>query len=203
MDQHEVYILFSGGLRDEYQECAKRLAPETVMFIEVRPKAKLKLDDLKLDKRTLQQFKSGVRLTHGHKAYHTTDGLLINTARGLVIRHIYLPDNSDPALCPSYYERPESFVETLWDHPPPTLNIECPGNSRTGTDVILRSSASIDAKRGPIWRTNAGKIVSGQHTYKITIDTSGVAARTIVVTAELNLIGHYIATSCEIVILPK
>ena len=49
--QEEVYILFSGGLGDGYNECAKRLSPETVIFIQVLPKSNLKLNDLYPDKK--------------------------------------------------------------------------------------------------------------------------------------------------------
>ena len=39
LENEDVYILFSGGLADDYSECAKILPAETVMFIDVQPKA--------------------------------------------------------------------------------------------------------------------------------------------------------------------
>ncbi|HEX6728946.1 MAG TPA: hypothetical protein VF074_03000, partial [Pyrinomonadaceae bacterium] len=52
LNTENVHILFSGGLPPEYGGCATRLPPETVMFISVEPTTKLKLANLRLDKRT-------------------------------------------------------------------------------------------------------------------------------------------------------
>ena len=41
LEKENVYILFSGGLSTKYGECATRLPPETVMFIEVAHRVNL------------------------------------------------------------------------------------------------------------------------------------------------------------------
>ncbi|MCM3873817.1 MAG: hypothetical protein ND895_24275 [Pyrinomonadaceae bacterium] len=203
MDQEDVYILFSGGLRDQYRECARSLPPETVMFIHVEPRAKLNLDDLRLDKRTLKVFDRSAPLERGHNGYETKNGLVIDTFRGRVFQLDYIADPSDRPLCPSYYEEPELFIQTLIVHPPLGVYIDCPAKAVTaGTNLVLRASAGVDAKRGPTWAVNAGKITSGQHTYKITLDTTGLAGQTITVTAEMgDSFGFLAATTCNVLIL--
>jgi hypothetical protein len=163
--EEKVYILFSGGLQDAYQDCAKRLAAETVVFIHVQPKSKLRLEDLHLNRRQLTVFDSTAPLDRGSKGYRTMDGLVVDVFKGRVVQLEYIADPSDQYVCQSYYEQPELFIQTLMVHPPLTLAIDCPSYVVTsGTKLTLRAFAGVDSKRGPDWAVNAGKIISGQHT---------------------------------------
>lgn len=85
------------------------------------------------------------------------------------------------------------------------MSIDCPSEDVTpGTKLVLRSSADIESKRGPTWTVNAGRIIGGQHTNKITLDTAGLAGRIILVSAELSDgVSYYLSTSCKIAIAPK
>jgi hypothetical protein len=203
--QEDVYILFSGGLGDEYVECSKSLPPETVMFIHVEPKTKLKLDDLRLDKKKLRVFGPSAPISRGSKGYETIDGLVIETFRGRIVQLEYIADPSDRHRCPAYYEQPESFIHTLIIHPPLGVYILCPDTAVTaGTNLVLRAYADVNAKRGPTWRVNAGKILSGQHTYKVILDKAGLASQTIEVTAEMaDAFGHVVPALCKVSFLPN
>lgn len=87
--KEEVYILFSGGLTAKEEDCARRLPPETVVFIQVWPKARPRLSDLHLDRKTLETFETS-RLHWTHKGFLAKEGLVIDTSRGKVIQLVYI-----------------------------------------------------------------------------------------------------------------
>ena len=201
-DQGEVYILFSGGLRDEYQACGKSLPPETVMFIEVVVGTEAKVSDLGLDKKAVKAIDPNI-LTSGARGYQTNDGLVVEAFKGTVSRLVYIADSADRAFCQDYYSEPGEFIHTLNIHPPLTVDLDCQGTILAGTNLVVKAWAAIIPRRGPSWSVTAGKIISGQHTYRVTIDTTGLAGQTFTVTAELGYMPTA-ATSCTVVVLePK
>jgi hypothetical protein len=204
--QEEVYIFFSGGLRDSEEECAKRLPPETVMFIQVWPKSEPGINVLHLDKKRLKKLDAPALLDRSHKGFLAREGLVIDTYRGRVLQLVYIADPSDVHLCPVFLEEPALFIQTFNHHPPLTVSINCPTEAVTpGTKLVLRSSMGLDLRRGPRWTVNAGRIIAGQHTHKMTLDTTGLAGRTILVSAEMGdgPVGHTTWTSCQIAIAPN
>jgi hypothetical protein len=54
--------------------------------------------------------------------------------------------------------------------------------------------------RGPSWTIDKGKIVSGQFTHKLVVDTSELNGQTVVVTAEIGdaLSHHSTSSTCSI-----
>lgn len=200
--QEKVYIFFSGGLRDDEDECARRLPPETVMFIQVWPKSEPRLKDLHLDKKTLQKLASAAPLSRGHKGFLAKDGLVIDTYRGRALQLVYIADPSDVPICPAFFETPELFIQTLMIHPPLYISIDCPSEATPGK-LVLRASVGLDLRRGPRWTVSSGRITAGQYTYKMTVDTTGLGGRAISVTAEMDdVFGHSVFTSCQIPIAP-
>jgi hypothetical protein len=203
LEQEHVHILFSGGLQPEYGECAARLAPETVMFIEVEPRVTLKFSNLHLDKRKFETFNPSAPFKRGLKGYRSSDGLLIRASKEKILQLYYIADQADRHLCSSYYERPESFVEVIINHFAAS-SMDAPDTVRAGERLEFSASANINDKRGYDWRLTLGRIMSGQYTQRITVDTSGLAGQTIVATAELgDGLGHYIAVSRAVRILEK
>lgn len=203
--QEEVYILFSGGLGEEDQ-CATRLAPETVVFIQVWPKSGPRLNDLHLDKETLKRLHAPALLNPNHKGYMASEGLVIDTYRGRVLQAVYIADPSDVHRCPVIHEKPALLIQTFFHHPPLSVSISCPTEPVTpGSKLVLRSSVGLDLIRGPRWTVNAGRIIAGQNTHRMKLDTTGLAGRTILVSAEMGdgPSGHAMSTSCQIAIAPN
>lgn len=201
LDQGDVYILFSGGLEDEYSDCTRRLPPETVMFIQVEPRSKLKLSDLRLDKKQLRRFGPSPFLDRRGKDYETTDGLVISTYKGRVYQQVYIAAAPTDRLCLAYYEQPEIFIQTLSVHPPISLYVDRPEKITAGTHLVLQANASPHSRRGPTWTISAGKIVSGQHTYKLVVDTTGLHGQTIVIGAELpDSYGHIVGATTTVLV---
>lgn len=203
--QEDVYILFSGGLGEE-DECATRLAPETVVLIHVWPKSEPRIADLHLDKKTLKRLHAPALLNPNHKGFLAREGLVIDTYRGRVLQAVYIAGPSDVRLCPVFQEKPALLIQTFFHHPPLSVSINCPAEAITpGTKLVLRSSVGLDLIRGPKWTVNAGRILAGQHTHRLTLDTTVLAGRTILVSAEIGdgPSGHAMSTSCQIAIAPN
>ena len=173
------------------------------MFIQVEPCMKLRLQDFHLNKKMLEMFSPSAALGRDVKAYRTTDGLVVSTLRGRVLQLDYLAEASGGHPCASYYQEPESFVQTFVVHPPVSVSIECPLNeTEAGSRVALTAYASVNPKRGPTWTVNAGRITSGQYTYKVIVDTTGLAGQTIHVSAEMvDVFGHAVIASCKVPIV--
>lgn len=201
VDREDVFILFSGGLSREYVRCARSVDPETVIFVQVEPRMKLKLDDLNIRKKTLEVLNSSAITAPGVVGYRSKDDLIVSTVRGRIIQVNYLGDVPDVHPCARYYDEPESFIQTFVGHHPIAV-IDCPTEARARLSLTLKAeSGSGTPKRGPIWSVNAGNILSGQHTYTIILDTSGLAEQTILVTAEISdAFKHTVFASCTITI---
>ncbi len=187
LDNEDIYILFSGGLTDEYAECSRMLPAETVMFINVEKKATPKIESLNLDKKKFTTFNPAEPYKMDLKGYwNESDGLLINTLRGKVIEIDYLASDADKSRCLSFYEEPESFIKIIPVHVPLITVDSSVKSARAGERVTFSAFANVNAKRGYTWTVSTGKIVSGQFTHKITVDTSGLAGQTVVATAEIR-----------------
>jgi hypothetical protein len=187
LNDEDVYILFSGGLTDEYAGCSKMLPAETVMFIDVEPKATPKIKSLNLDKKKFRTFNPAEPYKMDLKGYwNESDGLLINTLRGEVIEIDYLASAADKSRCLSFYEEPESFIRVIPVHVPLIIVDSSVESAIAGEKVTFAAFANVNAKRGYTWTVSTGKILSGQFTHKITVDTSGLAGQTVVATAEIR-----------------
>lgn len=201
----KVYILFSGGLTDDHGDCARRLPSETVMFIDVELKATPKIKSLNLDKKQFRTFNPAEPYKMEVKGYWTeSDGLLINTLRGKVIQIDYLAAAADKSRCLSFYEEPESFIR-IWTVHVPIITVSSSVRfAKAGENVSFWAFANVNAKRGYTWTVSNGKILSGQLTHKITVDTSGLAGQTVVATAEIrDVFSHTAVASEKVEIVPN
>lgn len=200
LGNENVYILFSGGLPAKFSECAQRLPPETIMFIDVEFKTPRSFKTLRLDKKNFITFNPSEPRKMGLKGYwNEEDGLLINTLRGKVIQLEFLPTALDRFQCATFYYEPESFIAVIVNHYS-ALNVDCPTRSpKTGEKIVCSADGNVNASRGYTWTVTGGRIISGQLTDRITVDTTGVAGQTIVVTAEhRDVFGHVVIASCRV-----
>ena len=201
LDDANVHILFSAGLSDEYHNCATRLPPDTVMFIAVRPKSKLKLSTLGLDKRTLRYFTPSA--PYKLKGYLSSDGLLVSLFEDRIMQIFYLPRSSDEQLCADFYLKPESFVEVPIDHVARIHKIDGPGSIKAGELLKVTATSNMNEILGYEWRVTVGRIVSGQYTNRVTVDTTGLAGQLITITAEIHNGFHAANGSISVHILPN
>jgi hypothetical protein len=86
---------------------------------------------------------------------------------------------------------------------PPSVVIECPTSKVQAETIITLTAHAPDAEFRYLWKASAGKIVSGQDTRTITLDTSGLAGQKIFVTVVIddgNGLGA--SASCAVEISP-
>ena len=118
---------------------------------------------------------------------------------------VYLPPAKDRTICSSYYDSPESYIAVgLFYHLEP-LSISCPSSkviagqvSTISTDTVLQAKTKFS------WKLTGGKIIRGQGTAKIAVDTQGLEGQLVTATVEArDLSRHGQATSCVIQIVSK
>jgi len=118
--------------------------------------------------------------------------------------------DNNPRLAKSLKAVDDSFEEladlaptVYYFHPPPTVSLSCPsGNLETGSQIILTAVATMafDARKQTFfWTLSEGKIVSGQGTPTLAIDTTGEAGKKILVRLDVDDgAGHVASTTCEL-----
>lgn len=106
-DEGGVFILFSGA-GDNYFQCPARLPADTVMQIEVAPKAKLRLSDLS-GGANFKELAPPDPNSFGYRVYLDEDsGLMVRASDGVVNLVSYLAAAKDTQACPNYYGMVES-----------------------------------------------------------------------------------------------
>lgn len=198
LGNEQVRIVFSGGHSDI--ECAKELPAGKVLLIEVKLKRPSRLAEYANDLKNFRAFDPSFPAGQGYKGYiDDNEGLILNTYQGKIIQIDYLASSEDRYLCPAYYENPESFIHVGLFRRCPPMSIRCPGTAHSGDKITVSSETDVDSAQFR-WEATAGKIVSGQGTRSIVIDTTGLAGRVFTVTVSL---GGSCQSSCSVEILPK
>jgi hypothetical protein len=195
----EAYFVFSSDT-GEAIKCAKDLPPNTVLLIEVQLINPPKLSAFRINKNQFRTFDPSTPPHTGYKGYiDEKEGMIIKTYKGKVLQVDYIAAGKDVALCPDYYEDPESFIQLFIEHCCPTVYVDCPRQAPIdGERITLSASTGAGGRLRFNWRVSAGKIVAGQGTMKITVDTTGAGGRTITETIEMDYgNGHLTATYCE------
>ena len=199
LETEKVHILFSGGLPADFPGCARLLPHDTIMFIDVQPRVKLKLADLRLDKRTLQAFNPSAPVKGDMKGYRSSDGFVVSLHKDRVLQMVYVPNESDRQRCADYYARLEQFVEVPLAHVHYIHQLNGPESIKAGEKLEVSADSTMNEIRGYTWAASAGRIIAGQYTKRITVDTTGLAGQTIVITAEIgDVFGHAVAGSIKV-----
>ena len=82
---------------------------------------------------------------------------------------------------------------------PPTVVLNCPSKSEAGSEITLAADFVESEKLVFLWTVDKGKILSGQRTRTITVDTTGLAGQTISVTVTVDDgNGHLATTNCKV-----
>jgi len=200
-NEEAEFVFSNGKVVREYNECAKDLPPNTVLLIEVVLTEPPKLGALRINKSNFRTFDPSSPPNIGYKGYiDEKEGLIIKTYKGKVLQLEYIAAKKDVALCPDYYENPESFIQLLIDYCCAPLSVNCPTETPVDGERVTFSAATVDIGRVKYsWQVSAGKIVAGQGTLRITVDTTGVGGRTITATIEMNDGNNHVTmSSCNI-----
>lgn len=203
----EAYFVFSNGaVARDANECVKNLPPNTVLLIQVELTNPPKLSSLRINKKNFRTFDPSTPPDIGYKGFiDEKEGLIIKTYKGRVLQLDYIAAGNDVALCPDYYENPESFIQLLIDFCCPVVSLDCPNQAVDGERVTLFANGNSSGGRVKFkWAISAGKFVTGPKTGGVMVDTTGLGGRTITVTAEMHDGSSHVPTSsCEIRVLVR
>ena len=203
LGNEDIRIVFSGAATGDFPECPSQLPAGTVLLIATTPKTNLPLKRLRINKTKLRSFDPSSPPNSGYVGYiDDKEGLLLKTYKGRVLEIHYIAMANDKPLCPSYYENPESLIQVgLFTHCPP-ISLVCPTNSLAGAHVTCSAETDVDPKTRFTWRVTDGRIVNGQGTRVISLDTKGLEGKTITVMVGIG--GFCSTTAASAVrILPK
>jgi hypothetical protein len=210
VENEDVYILFSGGLSQKYSDCTERLPTETVMFIESRPHSGAAFQEFQFAKREFIEFSlvGSWRMKHPvrYRLYvNSNDGLALKTREGKVVQVVYLPPPAAVPRCANYYDAPESFVDIYRGHVP-FVTVLCPKDPVfEQQQIVIQGVSDFATRRGFEWTASDGKIITGQHTTRIIVDTTGLVGKVIKIGAEVNDfdLGLIAISTCELRVLKK
>jgi len=187
----EILIVFS-----KPQDC--ELAADTVLSIQRVLEVGTTFAALGLDPRRFKSFDPSWPRGMGYRGYiDEKDGLLLKTFGGEVFQINYIAGRKDWPVCQSYYRRPREFVEVIFPHVPTITSVGCPETGIVaGEKVVIKANYARTGQRISLaWDTTAGRIIEGENTSKILLDTTGVQDKAITVTVELNDGSHHTATA--------
>ncbi|HYW74153.1 MAG TPA: hypothetical protein VE961_24230 [Pyrinomonadaceae bacterium] len=198
----DVYIVFS-SIANPLHDCEKELPTDTVLLVEVKPKAHRRLTDLVLDRTRFRTFEPSYPPNIGYKGYiNEAAGLIIKTYKGSVLQFDYIAAAKDAHRCASYYEDPESFVSVFIESFTPVVSVSCPTEPVVPGNKFV-CTATTYGKPKYKWQLSAGRILAGQGTPNVTIGTTGWEGQKITISIEADDRHGTITTATCAVLLAK
>ena len=181
--------------------------PDTVLFIKRVMRKATTIKALGFDKRRFKSFDPSIPRNMGYRAFvDEKAGLLFKTLHGEVFEIYYIPPYSDRQVCRLYYGDAHDLLRVVFEHVFVIYSVNCPTTAVDGEKVLIDADYGHNGQRQiPTWYTTGGRIVAGQGTRKIVLDTTGLAGKVFTVTIEVsNGFGHTAAGSCTFnVSVPK
>ena len=143
---------------------------------------------LGFDKRRFRSFDPSIPRNMGYRAYvDEKSGLLFKTLSGEVFEIYYVAAKSDGLVCPNYYGNYRYLLQVAWPHVFFITRVNCPANTVDGERVPIEADFPMFGQRVVLtWMTTGGRIIAGQGTRKILLDTTGLAGKVFTVTIEVN-----------------
>jgi hypothetical protein len=201
LDNEEILIEFSS-----VQSCLK-VASDTVLSIQRELRTAMPIEALFNDKRRFKSFDPAIPRNLGYRGFiDEKAGLLFKTFRGEVFQINYIAPKNDWQVCPDYYRTPRAFVAVRWPHVFTVTSVRCPQTSPiAGDKVVIRADYARSGQRFTrLWQTTEGRIVEGQNTPEIVLDTTGLEGKIITVIFELSDSTFHTATgACSFTVSQK
>lgn len=195
-ENEDISIDFSGVV------CDGKADPVRFIRRELRDSKTMKA--LGFDKRRFKSFDPSIPRNRGYRAYLDKEsGVLFNTLRGEVFKIYYLPTNKDQQACRYSYGDPRQLVGVFFEHVFMINRVGCPSTVVEGERVHIPADYPITGQRTvPTWITTGGRIVAGQGTNKILLDTTGLAGKVVTVIIEVYDGSGTASGSCTFNVLP-
>jgi len=199
-ENEEIWIDFSSA-----QNCHGAPA-DTVLLMRRVLGNTMAVEALGVDKRRFKSFDPSLRRNMGYRAFVDEDsGLLFKTFRGEVFEIYYIGAKTDRKICTNYYyySNIRELLQVFWEHVFVINAVDCPATVVEGEKVVIKGEygGGTGQRLIPTWYTTGGRIVAGQGTRKILLDTMGLAGKVVTVTVEVNNGNQHTANgSCSIAV---
>ena len=195
LPNEDILIAFSSS------DACPTLPADSVLLVERELRTATTLAALDLDQRRFKSFDPSQPRNIGYRGYiDDHSGLLLKAFMGEIFQIDYIAAKKDRYRCPGYYRNPRNFVEAIAIHAP-IVSIRCPKNNPTaGERIALIADHQREGLRISFeWEVSGGRIVEGQNTRHIFLDTTGLEGQTIKVTvARADTLHHVSFASCHI-----
>lgn len=194
-ENEEIWIDFSSA------ENCHGVPADTVLLMKRVLGNATTIKALGVDIRRFKSFDPSDRRNMGYRAFvDENSGLLFKTLRGEVFEIYYIGEKTDRKVCSNYYyyANIRELLRVVWEHVFMVNAVHCPITAVDGEKVLINADYAMTGQRLiPTWYTTGGRIVAGQGTRKIVLDTTGLAGKVFTVTIEVNSGSHHTAAgSC-------
>jgi len=184
-DAESVGFLFA---QPDALSCMESLAPGTVLTIDITPKTHIYLSDLQPDERKLRRLEASAEfIIDGDAYFDDDDGFVVTIQKGAVRRVVYIAAKNDRQVCPTPYLEPRRFAELIICFLCPTVSVSCQDEIEDGGLATFTVNVMGEpANSTYTWTVTDGKIVEGQGTTSIKVDSKGLQGKTITATVDVG-----------------
>lgn len=169
---------------------SRYFSPDTIRLIEVYPKEKLVPADLGLDQEKLVFVRPSNPANMGYQGYVDEDnGFIVKTRNGAIEVALYFGDRKDGGRCPSCTIDPHALANEPICILCPAVLVASPDQIEMGESLnftVAVTTGSPPPNLTFTWTADAGKIVGGQGTPAIVVDTRNVTGSSITATVEVG-----------------
>lgn len=171
--------------------CGNRFTVETVLRIQVSPTEPMRMSELGLDEKRVRTFDASLPPDTDLRGYvDEQEGLIAGAKNGHVYAIFYVPSNEDWRICPASQERLESFVTTN-SCSCPTLRVESSETVTVGQLATFTAEVGVTLSAIAYrWTVSNGRIIRGQGTDTLVVDTFGLEGKTLKGTVEIGPLPH-------------
>ena len=179
-----VIIVYSS--KDGYVDCVKRLPPDLVLQIIVTPKLSPRVDPNTKMLRTVGPAQDAPIRSLGF--IDDEKGVVVSVGgKDEVEQVVYVPTKTARARCPDYYGDLVKFVKEIVCYLCPTVALSCRDTVEAGTILTFTATVGVGLNKPTFkWTVSEGKIVSGQGTSYVNVDTSNLEGKIVTATFELG-----------------
>jgi hypothetical protein len=156
----------------------------------VIPKNTVYLADLGLDEKKIAFIKGSKPEYIGFFGYVNAEAGLIVVAHGSEAERIfYFANSKDRANCPSCVIDPQTIADIPSCILCPPVSVACPDTVADGEPVTFTVNVTVGTPEPQLtytWTVTGGKIVEGQGTHTITVDSEGLQGKTVTATVDVG-----------------
>ncbi|HEX7722089.1 MAG TPA: hypothetical protein VF397_08020 [Pyrinomonadaceae bacterium] len=184
-----AYFTFSGAspLPDG---CLSQVRPGTVLKIDIDPNTEKTIGDLHLRQDRLTIFDATVPPEPGNKSYIAeTEGIVVHAPNGKVFRIVYFAAQKDQATWRAYYSDPSLFILRICCILCPAITVDAPDQVEAGSQAVFTTRVITGTPPPKLtfrWTVSDGRIIDGQDTASIVVDTKNLEGKAIRATVEVG-----------------